>query len=215
MIPYHGGAFGATQTGKTTSILRMAKHQRGRVIFINAKRDLKWSKFFHYPRVQSLEELELIYSRKESDGKWIQIIPSRAMILDTKTKLADHYDEQFMFLLTEHLENPSLSDTTMIIDEIQLFQNNRTVNESLKRIWTTGEGAGLHGWFTAQDPTMVHRHLTVNSQFFILHRTTRDGIDRLIDRGVLDSADAEQFKWDRKHTCYVKKHSGDKWRSYF
>ena len=215
MIPYHGGAFGATQTGKTTSILRMAKHQKGRVIFINSKRDLQWSKFFHFPYVSSLEELEIIYDNPNSKDAWIQIVPTRAMIKDLKTNLGDHYDEIFMFLLAEHLENPKLPDTTLIIDEIQNFQSNRSCNEALKRVWTTGEGAGLHGWFTAQDPTMVHRHLTVNSQFWIIHRITTDGIERLTDRGVLDSKDIDSFEWKRKHTCYVKKHSGDKWRTYF
>ena len=139
-LDHHSVIVGATQTGKTTTALRLLQMQEGLKIFINTKRQKHWYDFEEYPdtacvKYQCYNEhnMQTIYDYYEEfqDGI-IQIVPEA-----TNKDALEDLEKILNTILFAHQTDDSLI-TTILVDEIQVFQSAHSCNDTLGRMWVMG-----------------------------------------------------------------------------
>lgn len=202
---------GSTQTGKSSSALSFLQAQPGIKIFINTKREAKWfdtDKEFDDTRCVKYQiytpyNLDHMYNHYDVFSDHIaQIVPSAT----NKSAIGD-IEEILDAILRIHQDNIQAKKiknmrTTVCVDEIQVFQNAHSCNDTLMRLWVMGHGLGIRCIAIAQRPQMIHFTLLANSEIWVVHATEPSDLTYLRrDKGVLhyDVEKPPTFKKPRKY----------------
>ena len=201
-LKHHAVVLGTTRTGKTTTALKLLTEQKGLKIFINTKREKKWFKYMKYA-VYHEGNMETIYDHFDSysDGI-IQYIPDAT----NKASLAEL--EKILDVVLKRQQENDERRTTIVVDEIQVYQSAHGCNETLARLWTMGLGLNIVSIAVAQRPQMIHFDLLANTENWLLHAITPFDLDYLKkDKGVLNFDEYPEFQVKGEiipHTCYAQ-----------
>lgn len=202
-LKYHSYAIGITQSGKTTSCMKLLNEQQGIRIFFNSKLEKKWLKHSKYivDSTHAIDLLKNVYQspREYSDGI-ISIMPN----IDEGKK---GITPILKYILKRHLNNQMLR-TTVLVDEIHIFQSSRSLDDWIERAYVMGLGLNMRMIAIAQRPQQIHQTIRNNSETIILHYTKDFDIAYLKDQGIIDF-DPE---FDRKYTAYLQPSAMEGWK---
>ena len=180
----HGVLLGQTQSGKTTIGLKyLAAQKDGLKLFINTKREQKWTKYFKY-MIKTPEDLEHVYSEYSSYTSDLFLIEPDV----TDGGSIDQIGELLDVILKFHQDNPQKFKTYIFIDEIQVYQSKFSRPKSFVRLWTMGLGLGIRAVAVAQRPQLINNDILYNSETWLLCHLTEADLEYLDEKGIIQYA---------------------------
>jgi len=203
-LKYHTYITGLTRSGKTTTgfnYLRLQKHSIR--IYFNTKLESKWKQQSKYVLNSDNYKifLKAVYDNPKdfSDG----IICINPDINLGKKGIVPI----LKYIINRHLKKQSLK-TTLLIDEIHVFQSGRSLDEWIERLYVMGLGLGITMMSVAQRPQQIHQTIRQNSETVILHFTKPFDIDYLQKNGEIDF----DPKFPSKYTAYMQPSAMQGWK---
>lgn len=200
-IREHGVILGTTQSGKTTQTLRLMRDigEDGLKIFVNTKREQKWTPYFKH-KIMTPEHMEDVYENYPEYLPFFLLIEPDVTDRGAADKIAEIFDVCLKF----HQDFPMKFKTYVFIDEIHVFQSKFTRNESFARIFSMGMGLGLFGIAISQRASSIHNDILKNCGFLLLAHQDLGDLKYLRDNGIIpyDSLDKIEFKG--KFDMYIR-----------
>ena len=208
-LTHHGLILGSTQTGKTTTAIRLLQQQQGLLIFVNSKLDRNFdSNFYAFATHENIDDILFDYRSGQAKDGFIycfDVDPDQKRFADV-VLLADK-------ILKWHQQG-LIPRTVIMIDEMHLYKKKI---EPIEKLFTMGLGLGIIAVGISQRIHGVNNTIRENHDMLVLHSVKDAQLEFLETGGYVEipqeyKVDDYMYKyklWQHSmgridHTCYVQ-----------
>jgi len=195
---HHGLILGATQSGKSNTMILLARTQlayKRIVIVVNTKREPAITKHCVY-RPENIDQFRVFLMRGVNDGL-IQIMPELK-----KRKPLNDLEPYFIEILAYNQENPQV-EMVLFIDEIHQYQSAHSANDCILNLFLMGLGLNLIVIGVSQSPQQIYKEIWRNAEVRILHALHQSVLKYLVKNLYLSNIpDTWMLKLDNPECDY-------------
>jgi hypothetical protein len=186
VLEHHCVILGSTQTGKTTTSLKLLQDQPGLKLFINTKHDRNFEKYFRFI-VGGLEQVKRIVKEYEYENGMICFNPPFRKPYKEVESLCE-------WLIFDY-HKPKGTKSCVVVDEAHVFVKKEKQSLWLRRLWTMGLGLGVRAVAISQRGQMFRNSLEIphNSEYYIIHALKDHDLKYLVDHGYISGIEGVSF----------------------